>query len=152
MVAVLTLTVCVALSGAGLAICFLHVYRRRFLRAVRIAAWSLLPIGLWMSGLLPLGQDVAEAVADWAKDLVFDPTVWTGFAVLALSAVLFVVARVAGRRGKGTALPEPGTAPAAPAAGGRSALGGGRKGRGSSSDDGLSDFREIEEILRRRGI
>ncbi|KRV50334.1 hypothetical protein AQ490_14630 [Wenjunlia vitaminophila] len=151
----LTATVCIALSGAGLAIAFLHAYRRRFLRAVRLTAWSLLPVGLYMSGVLPLGQDVGEAVGDWAVDLVFDSTVWVGMAVLAVSAVLFVVARVAGdRRGDTPPAAERGAAPVGagttPAAGLRP--GGGGKPKKSSRDDGLSDFREIEEILRRRGI
>lgn len=62
----LTSTVCVALSAAGLAIALLTAYRRRFRRATMIAAAALLPVGLYMTGLVSLAGTVVRAVADWA--------------------------------------------------------------------------------------
>lgn len=82
----LTSTVCAAVSAAGLGIAALTAYRKRFLAATRIAAFSLVPVGLVMTGVI-----------DWLTGVVFKPTVWAGFGVLALSVVLFMIARVAER-------------------------------------------------------
>jgi hypothetical protein len=150
----LTSTVCVALSAAGLAIALLTAYRRRYLAATRTAALALLPVGLYMTGLLTLGRKVGQAVGTWAVDLVFKPSVWMGFGVLAVSAVLFAGARLAGRRrgrGRGTGK-ETGSGrrerPAVATAGAAApALARRRKDEPESGD-----FSEIEEILKRRGI
>jgi hypothetical protein len=154
----LTAAVCVALTGAGLAVAFLTAWRRRFLKATRVAAWSLLPVGLWMTGLLPLGQKIGRAIGTWGADLVFKPGVWAGVGVLALSAVLFAVARLVGRRApRGRVTGTDGGVPAVAPRASTAALDAPRTRQPArksepSGDDGLSDFQEIEEILRRRGI
>ncbi|MFF3565587.1 hypothetical protein ACFYXS_36690 [Streptomyces sp. NPDC002574] len=155
----LTSTVCVALSAAGLAIAVLTAYRRRFARAVRIAAVALLPVGFWMTGLATLGGKVVAAVGDWTADLVFKPSVWAGFGVLALAVVLYAVGRIAGRRGRA---PERHGTPAAVPGASAPALGAARRPdvRPESkkakekikTDPDLAEFGEIEEILKRRGI
>jgi hypothetical protein len=154
----LTTTLCAALSAAGLALAFLTAYRRRFLRATRIAAAALLPVGLAMAGLVTLARRITTAVGDWAADLVFKPTVWTGFVVLGCSAALYGVSRLFAGRGRGRTSEEAGAAaPGAVAAAKAPALSGGSgpsaagKKRGSQ-DSGLSDFADVEEILKRRGI
>ncbi|WP_329320211.1 hypothetical protein [Streptomyces sp. NBC_01262] len=145
----LTSTVCVALSAAGLAIALLTAYRKRYLAAVRTAAFALLPVGLYMTGLVTLGSKVGKAIGSWASDLVFKPSVWAGFAVLAVSAVLYAGSRfAAGRRkekgkggGQGRAAVAPAsTAPALP------------KSKRAQATSDLSDFSDVEEILKRRGI
>jgi hypothetical protein len=148
----LTSTVCVALSAAGLAIALLTAYRRRYLAATRTAALALLPVGLYMTGLLTLARKVGQAVGTWAVDLVFKPSVWLGFGVLAVSAVLLAGARLAGRRRARDAGKETGSGrrerPAVPTAGAAApALAKGRKDEPESGD-----FSEIEKILKRRGI
>jgi hypothetical protein len=179
----LTSTVCVALSAAGLAIALLTAYRRRFLAATRIAAVALLPVGLYLTGLLTLVGKVGHAVGTWAADLVLKPSVWVGFGVLAASVVLYTAARFAGRRRRGVGRAgrrrETAVAPGAQTAGLPAGRGGAQEtkagtgakaGKGAKAgpeakragaaksagatgaDDGLSDFREVEEILRRRGI
>ncbi|MEE4542940.1 hypothetical protein V2S66_13285 [Streptomyces sp. V4-01] len=154
----LTTTLCAALSAAGLALAFLTAYRRRFLRATRIAAAALLPVGLALAGLVTLARRISTAVGDWAADLVFKPTVWTGFVVLGCSAALYGVSRLFAGRGRGRA-PEArtagpagvaGTPKAQELSGGRGASAGG--GKRGSRDSGLSDFADVEEILKRRGI
>ncbi|MFG3256469.1 hypothetical protein [Streptomyces sp. NPDC048172] len=94
----LTTTVCAALSAAGLAVAFLTAWRRRFVAATRIAAFSLVPVGLAMSGLVGLGGKIGKAFGNWAADLVMKPSVWAGFGVLAVAVVLYVIARFAGGR------------------------------------------------------
>jgi hypothetical protein len=145
----LTTTLCAALSAGGLAIAMLTAYRRRFLAATRIAALSLVPVGLAMAGLVTLGRKVGTATGHWAADLVLKPTVWMGFGVLAVSALLFGATRLISAR-----RPDGGRAPAAVPGASTPALPAGRppaKRRGGS-DSGLSDFADVEEILKRRGI
>ncbi|MCQ8772145.1 hypothetical protein V7793_27795 [Streptomyces sp. KLMMK] len=147
----LTSTICAAVSAAGLGIAALTAYRRRFLAATRIAAFSLVPIGLVLTGIV-----------QWLTDVVFKPSVWAGFGILALSALLFVVSRAAERRGAGGGRKERKAAAAAaqrdamaPAASAPS-LGPGRaagrpQGGAKKSGDG-EDFSDIEAILKKHGI
>ncbi|MGP3999679.1 hypothetical protein [Streptomyces sp. 8N706] len=152
----LTTTVCVALSAAGLAIAFLTAYRRRYLRATRIAGVALIPVGLAMAGLADLVADVGAAVGDWAADLVFKPSVWVGFAVLATAVVLLVGARVAGRRrGRRTEPAAAGAAQRPAVSPGPSKVRGGAKdrpGAKAGASEGAEDFRDIEAILKKHGI
>jgi hypothetical protein len=153
----LTDTLCAALSAGGLAIAIVTAYRRRFLAATRIAAISLLPVGLALAGLVTLGRKVGTATGDWAVDLVFKPSVWLGFGVIACSAVLFGITRlVSGRRGRrggaGAASSAGASTPAGVPGAGAPALSGGRRRSGGAGDSGLSEFADIEEILKRRGI
>ncbi|MBB1260505.1 hypothetical protein [Streptomyces alkaliterrae] len=148
----LTITVCAALSAAGLAVSFLTAYRRRFVKATRLAAISLLPIGLAMAGLIGLGGKVIQAFSSWAADLVFKPTVWAGFAVLALAVVLYLVAGFAQARSGGGTRREPaedGGRPAAPPAASPPAL---RRGGGREAAPAGEDFSDIEAILKKHGI
>ena len=151
----LTTTVCAALSAAGLAVAFLTAYRRRFVAALKIAAAALLPVGLAMAGLVELGGKVVAAVGGWAADLVLRPTVWAGFGVLAVAALLYLVARFADRRAGGRATPGGGR-PVLDGGARRGGRGGGAltssTGTGARRDADDDDFSEIEEILRRHGI
>lgn len=147
----LTTTLCAALSAGGLAIAMLTAYRRRFLAATRIAAVSLVPVGLAMTGLVTLGRKVGTATGHWAADLVFKPTVWMGFGVLAVAALLYGATRLISARlpegeDRAPAMVPGASTPAIPA--GRPAAAE-RKG---GSNSGLSEFADVEEILKRRGI
>ncbi|MFD6497239.1 hypothetical protein [Streptomyces sp. NPDC060188] len=84
-------TVCSAVSVAGLGIAAVTAYRKRFLSAARIAAYSLVPIGLVMTG-----------VVGWLADTAFSPTAWAGFVVLGGAWALFMITRAVERRGGGT--------------------------------------------------
>ncbi|MEU1507751.1 hypothetical protein [Kitasatospora sp. NPDC005748] len=162
----LTAAVSFILTAAGVAVAGLRAYRRRYLSATRWFAVALLPAGLYLTGLFPVARTIGSELADWATKLVFDPRVWTGIALLAVSAALLVTTRWAGRR---RAVDTTGSAPAAAGpAPGRAAVTGAPAGRPSAvpkaaapgstapkagkRDDGLGDFADIEEILRRRGI
>ncbi|GAA2394623.1 hypothetical protein GCM10010420_19880 [Streptomyces glaucosporus] len=151
----LTTTVCAALSAAGLAVALLTAFRRRFAAATRIAAVSLVPVGLAMSGLVGLFGKVGGAVTAWASDLVLKPTVWAGFGVLALAVMLYVAGRAAGRRSRGRAGGRSGRGErqAAESGASRPALGGDDRGRRPAADTGdADDFSDIEAILRKHGI
>lgn len=147
----LTTTVCVALSAAGLAVALLAAWRRRFVRAARIAAVALLPVGLAMAGLLGLAADIGAAAADWAASLVLRPTVWGGFAVLAGSVVLWAGARFGARRRRsGAAAGSRRDAAAAPGTGKPQPPAVAAKPEPARGTD--ENFSEVEAILKKHGI
>lgn len=142
-------TVCSAVSAAGLGIAAVTAYRRRFLTAARIAAYSLVPIGLVMTG-----------VVEWAAGTAFSPIAWAGFGVLGGAWLLFVGTRAVerrrgGRRDRGAAAAgaQPGAvAPQASAPSlGRSSRPAARPGPASRAD-AADDFSDIEAILKKHGI
>ncbi len=149
-------TICSAVSAAGLGIAAVTAYRKRFLTATRIAAYSLVPIGLVLTG-----------VVEWIAGIAFKPSVWLGFGVLGLSWLLFMTTRAIERR-SGTTRAERKAARAAERneaiAPGASApsLGAGagataakpqskpkKKQEAAAPGD---DFSDIEAILKKHGI
>ncbi|MEU6568436.1 hypothetical protein [Streptomyces parvulus] len=145
-------TVCSAVSAAGLGIAAVTAYRRRFLTAVRVAAYALVPIGLVMTG-----------VVEWLADTAFSPVAWAGFGVLGLSWALFMITRTVERRRGGTrkerrqaraAAQRDAVAPAASAP----SLGAGAGPTATPAPGpakaprGEDDFSDIEAILKKHGI
>jgi hypothetical protein len=143
-------TICSAVSVAGLGIAAVTAYRKRFLSAARIAAYSLVPIGLVMTG-----------VVQWLADTAFSVTAWAGFGVLGVAWLLFSTTRAVERRRGGTrkerkeakaAARREAVAPtaSAPSLGpGTRAAGRPTTAPGSGSTD---DFSDIEAILKKHGI
>ncbi|MEV6785701.1 hypothetical protein [Streptomyces sp. NPDC051098] len=84
-------TICSAVSAAGLGIAAITAYRKRFLTATRIAAYSLVPIGLVLTGAV-----------EWAVDTAFSLTAWIGFGLLGAAWLLFLTTRAVERRSGGT--------------------------------------------------
>lgn len=153
-------TICSAVSAAGLGIAALTAYRKRFVAAARIAAYALVPVGLVMTG-----------VVEWLSGIVFRPTVWAGFGVLALAWLLFMTTRVVERRGLGKseksekAVKAEKPAKAAKGGAGREAvaptasapsLGAGSRPQPTARQNAPAapgeDFSDIEAILKKHGI
>jgi hypothetical protein len=150
-------TVCSAVSAAGLGIAAITAYRKRFLRAARIAAYSLVPIGLVMTG-----------VVEWVADTAFSPTAWGGVGVLGAAWLLFATTRAVERRGGGTrkerkaarAAQRDAIAPSAsaPSLGQRSSRpavrpkAAPRATQSTDAADSADDFSDIEAILKKHGI
>ncbi|MEV5174602.1 hypothetical protein AB0L10_26810 [Streptomyces flaveolus] len=146
-------TVCSAVSAAGLGIAVVTAYRKRFLAAARLAAYSLVPIGLVMTG-----------VVGWLADTALSPTAWAGFGVLGAAWLLFAGTRAVERRRGGAGREAAGRAgrdAVAPAASAPS-LGeaprptarptaGPRTGTPRAADS-ADDFSDIEAILKKHGI
>jgi hypothetical protein len=84
-------TVCSAVAAAGLGIAAVTAYRKRFLMAARLTAYSLVPIGLVMTGAV-----------EWAAETAFSPMAWAGFGVLGAAWLLFLTTRAVERRTGGT--------------------------------------------------
>ncbi|MEY9989944.1 hypothetical protein ABIE67_001976 [Streptomyces sp. V4I8] len=143
-------TVCSAVAAAGLGIAAVTAYRKRFLAATRMVAYSLVPLGLVMTG-----------VVEWLADTAFSPTAWAGFGVLGVSWLLFASTRAVERRRGGSrkernearaAAQRDAVAPAASApslgAGSRQTARPATAPRAEASDD----FSDIEAILKKHGI
>lgn len=153
-------TICSAVSAAGLGIAAVTAYRKRFLTATRIAAYSLVPVGLVLTG-----------VVEWVAGIAFKPSVWLGFGVLGLSWLLFMTTRAIERR-SGTTRAERKAARAAgrneavaPGASAPSLGAGGGAGPAATAAKPQSkpkkkqaaaasgdDFSDIEAILKKHGI
>jgi hypothetical protein len=145
-------TICSAVSAAGLGIAAITAYRRRFLSAARFAAYSLLPLGLVLTGAV-----------EWAVGTAFSLTAWVGFGLIGVAWLLFLTTRAVERRRGGSRKERKAAAAAArheaaePAASrpslGRSAPAADpaapARPKAARKDD---DFSDIEAILKKHGI
>ncbi|MFI1442517.1 hypothetical protein [Streptomyces fructofermentans] len=143
-------TVCSAVAVAGLGIAAVTAYRKRFLAAARLAAYSLVPLGLVMTGAV-----------EWAAETAFSPTAWAGFGVLGAAWLLFLTTRAVERRGGGTrkerraarAAKRDAVAPAASAPSlGPSNRPAARPTAEPRAAQPKDDFSDIEAILKKHGI
>jgi len=114
-------------------------WRRLGLAAgLRGAAWTILPVAAWLTGVLELAFDIGSSIGDWALRLVFSPVVWLGVVLTGIAVVLFGASALVARRG-----PAP-----VKSRNEKSAV-----GRPPTSGDPVDDdLAEIEAILRKRGI
>jgi hypothetical protein len=132
-------SISLAVTVLGLVGSWAAVRRRGAASGMRGAAWSLVPLGAYLTGL-----------TKFLSDLVFSPVKWAGVVVLGLGAVLYMTSGVMLRRGGGAAEveSEPGKKKAQ-----RATSGGAPKGaiekRQPATDP---DLAEIEQILKNRGI
>lgn len=135
-------TICSAVAVAGLGIAAVTAYRKRFLSAARIAAYSLVPLGLVMIGAV-----------DWIAGTAFSPMAWAGFGVLGAAWLLFSSTRAVERRRGGrketTGAAEPRAV--APAASTPSRTRKPQAGQ-AGAQAGAEDFSDIEAILKKHGI
>jgi MFS family permease len=139
---------------AGLVASWFTGRRRGLAAGLRGAAWSLLPVAAYLTGVLGLLWRFGTAIARFATAFVFSPFVWTGIAVAGLAALLFVVSgalrRRRGKGGSGGAIPAvPGQAPGKALEPGRSSQPGGKRRAAAAADE---DFGEVADILRKHGI
>ena len=150
-----------ALTLVGLLISF-FVWRSKGAAAgLRGVSWSLVPLAAGLLGLLSAVSQFVSSIFTILVNLVFNPIVWAGVALTGLAVVLYIVSGMMRSRGVGSrprVVPLPdrvGPAPAGserPAAGGAAPAGkvGGAPAKGG--DDDLSDFSDIEALLKKRGI
>jgi hypothetical protein len=149
---------CAGLTLLGLIASWVAWRRRGLAAGTRGIAWSLLPVSLYLTGLLKVLWDIVESVSNWVVHLVFSPTVWAGVALLGVSVVLYVVSGLARSRrdekaGRPAAKPVSGTGRELTASGPAPASA--KPGKAPKSKDSKqesSEFDEIEDILKRHGI
>ena len=133
-------TVCTLISAAGIGLALLVARRRRYATALRVAAVALLPVGLAMTG-----------VVRFVVNMTVNPVAWAGFGVLTFAVLLLLVARLVEGRGRGRQAAAGGGGASGPAALPRTSSRGSGKPAAGGGDD-LSDFSEIEAILKKHGI
>ena len=85
------LPLCAGLTGLGLVLSYLAMRRRGIGSGLRWAAWSLLPLAIYLTGSTEMFWKMGVAVGDFAKGFIFSPRVWSGIAVAGLAVVLFIV-------------------------------------------------------------
>src|SRR5579859_7015774 len=89
---------CGGLTAVGLIGSWFALRRRGPRAAARWLAWALLPIALYLVGLLQVLWRFGVAIGDFFSGLAFSPKVWSGVALAGVSLVLFVV--TGGLRGR----------------------------------------------------
>ncbi len=174
------LPLCAALTALGLVLTYTLGRRRGSRAMLRGAAWSLIPLAAYLTGSIKMFWQIGDAIGNFASAFVFSPVKWAGIGVAALCAVLFVATsgrerrKAARARAAARSAERPDKRAAAPAgtpagvgqaqSGGTAALPatkqaepvksqpaarGSRKAAAAPVDD---DMKDIEEILRKRGI
>ena len=165
--------VCVGLTGAGLVLSWFTWRRRGLRRAIRVGAWSLVPLALYLTGSILLVGRIGSAVVNFAQSFVFSPKTWSGVILLVLAAAILLASggiplltsgrRRARKKELKQASREATTTGSAvavsPGRGDRAAVERttaapakvpAKRGKGGSDDEGLDA--DVAEILRRRGI
>jgi hypothetical protein len=156
---------CGGLTAVGLIGSWFALRRRGPRAAARWLAWALLPIALYLVGILQVLWRFGVAIGDFFSGLAFSPKVWSGVILAGISLVLFVVTGgLRGRSKRKRARAEPdsqppatralGAAPPAAASAGVAsrpkAATAPAKRKGAAPDD--EDFGEVAAILKRHGI
>lgn len=153
------------LTLAGLVISLVVWRVKGAARGLRGVAWSLLPLVAGLIGLMNAVWQFGMSILGILVGLLFNPAVWAGVVLAGVAVVLYVVsgimaARGVGVRPRGGAGKEPaaarggGTAAAGAAGAAKPAgqVGSASKPKKSAAADDLSDFGDIEALLRKRGI
>lgn len=158
MTATAGLTLGGALTVVGLLISFIVWRRRGAASGLRGVAWSLVPLAAGLLGLMNAVWQFGVSLVGIIVGLALNPMVWAGVALTGLAVVLYIVSGVmrskgvgvkaGGRAGKASNEGEGGSVSPN---GGQQQVGGGAPQQADASDD-LSDFGDIEELLRKRGI
>ena len=146
---------CGGLTLLGLIGSWFTLRRRGARAAARVAAWSLLPIALYLIGII-------QPIWNFAYGLVFSPKVWSGLVLLGVAALVFAV--TGGLRGSGRSAKKQAGGTKEDTASGPSQLTAGSpakasrpqpapapaKRKGAAAPD--EDFDEVAQILKRHGI
>ena len=156
------LLLCGGLTAVGLIASWFTLRRRGPRAAARVLAWALLPIALYLVGILQVLWRFGVALGDFFSGLAFSPKVYIGLIIAGISVLLFFVTGGLRSRDRkkhesasakkqepeaspgqlmpsppATARTQPGPAPAK------------RKKSGPAPDE---DFDEVADILKRHGI
>jgi hypothetical protein len=153
------LLLCGGLTAVGL-IGSWFTWRRRGPRAAaRVLAWALLPIALYLVGILQVLWRFGVAIGDFFSGLAFSPKVYAGLIIAGISVLLFFVTGGLRRRSmkqqKGEKKQDTDTGPGqlmpstATTARTQPAPAPAKRKKSAAPDE---DFDEVADILKRHGI
>jgi hypothetical protein len=170
------------LTVLGLILSYIAYRRRGLRPAMMGTAWSLLPIAAYLTGATEMLWKIGAAIGKFGTGFVFSPEKWAGIGVTGLAVALFLAAggrqrrkasreaRKAARGDRGQAEAESSSAPAAlgkartapgtqilpaerqrvPADRATAATPAKGSRKAAAPDD--DDMKDIEDILRKRGL
>ncbi|QDP97333.1 hypothetical protein FOE78_16650 [Microlunatus elymi] len=146
------LPICVAIALIGVILAGLAWRRGNKGRVLQAAALVIIPFGLYLTGFLRVIWDFVVEIVRWAFRLVFSPTLWIGFALIAFCVALFVVGLVISRLSGDTKAKRNDRGPkksVKPAGSGGKAV---TTARSNPAADEDPEMAEIEALLKSRGI
>lgn len=155
------LPICAGLTGVGVVAAFLAFRRRGAASGLRLLGWAVLPMALWLSGLVRFLYTVVAEAVRWFGNFVFSWQVWAGVALFGVAFVLLGTAGFLRRRKRRSAGgdEQPASAESKPAKTAKPAKpekpekGEPKQvGKGQPADNPVEGMDDIDEILKRRGI
>jgi hypothetical protein len=176
------LALALALTALGLVLSYAVLRRSGVRPALRIAALSLLPIAAYLTGAIEMFWKIGVAIGQFGTGFAFSTTKWVGIGVTGLAIALFLAAggrarrkasrqarkaaqgkhegdaveSGAGRRDALTGARTPATRPVAttqtPVPATRKSEAAPAKGSRKAAPADDDDLKDIEAILRKRGI
>ncbi len=152
------LIVCAVVTVVGILTCVVSARRHRTGRAVQAVGLAVLPAAIYLTGLLRLVVAAVAGVLHWLGQLIWNPIVWSGFGLLAVSVALWWLGGRTARRQRDTALLSGGTRRgrsrrrgpdplAAPGLAGST-----RSDRTPAAGPADPEMAEVEALLKARGI
>ena len=166
--ATLGLALGAALALVGFVIAFFLWRRKGAAHGLRALAWALVPLAAGLLGLMHSVIVFVSSLFTIVATMVFNPIVWAGTALAGLAVLLYFVSGFMKARGVGVkaGAAKGSSGKSSPGKGAREAEGspapsqvgggqsaqqgsGGSKAAGGGDD---TDFGDIEDLLKRRGI
>lgn len=111
---------------------------------------ALMPMALYLTGLLRVLSVIADQVTGFIVGFAFSPVVWAGVALGGLGVLLMAVSGTMKRRGVGASTRP--RAKASPTGGASRHVEAPSPARPAPSDDQVEGMDDIEAILRKHGI
>jgi hypothetical protein len=90
--------ICAALSAVGVVAAFFAFRRRGMASGLRLLGWAVLPMAIYLTGMVRLLWTIGAAIGKWVSGFVFSPFVWAGVALFGFAAIALPVAGALRRR------------------------------------------------------
>lgn len=123
--------VCAGLSALGVVAAFFAFRRRGAAAGLRLFGWAVLPMAIYLTGMVRLLWTVGAALVKWVSGFAFSPYVWAGLALFGVAAICLPVAAAMRRRQSRTSEVEAGRSSTGARAAGSNAVGARSTGTGA---------------------
>ena len=153
-------TTCLIVTIVGLILSAIAFRKKGVRSGMRGAAWSLLPLVMYLTNSIRLVGRLGSAIVAFAGSFVFSPKAWLGVILFGLAVVLFLVSGgiplLGGTRKRNKARRERSRAASQQQLAGNQQLAApvppAARQQQTPQAGGDDDLGDVEEILRRRGI